>query len=175
MPFLLGQKQSALAAQAICDRMSSMATVDPDDDTINRFVVVQYRVDPDRNQRRHVAAACHNAEEGMAELEQLGIELAQQKAAGLAEDREWISGELKEPGYRERMRRMRRGEEPHSHWVVGRSRFAGESACPDQAARIDAAGRRAASVSAHDRGRFDRRALPHRSTIAVCMSRRWSR
>jgi hypothetical protein len=89
-----------------------MAKVDPDDDTIYRFVVFHYRFDPERNQRRQVAvAAFDDAEEGMAELERLGMALAQQKVAGLAEDREWMSGLIKEPGYRERMRRRRRGHD----------------------------------------------------------------
>ncbi len=112
---MLGQKQSVLIVRAICDRMSWIAKVGPDDDTINRFVIFHYRFDPERNQRRQVAVtAFDNAEEGMAELERLSIELAQERAAGLAEDREWMSGKMKEPGYRERMRRLRRGEEPTS-------------------------------------------------------------
>lgn len=87
-----------------------MAPVDPDDDTIYRFVVFHYRFDPERNQRRQVAVAAFDSwEEGTAEMERLAIELTQRKEAGLAEDREWMSGFAKEPGYRERMRRMRQG------------------------------------------------------------------
>lgn len=87
-----------------------MAPVDPDDDTIYRFVVLHFRSDPERNQRRQVAvAAFDNGEEGMAELERLAVELAQRKEAGLAEDVEWMSSFAEEPGYRGRMRRMRQG------------------------------------------------------------------
>ena len=87
-----------------------MARVDPEDDSIERMVVFHYRFDHSRGQRRQVAvAAFDNEEEFMNELERLGAELDEHKRIGIAEDVEWISGFTKEPGYRERMRRMRRG------------------------------------------------------------------
>jgi hypothetical protein len=39
-----------------------VAAVDPDDDTICRYVVRHYRYDPDRHERRHVVVAAFDNE-----------------------------------------------------------------------------------------------------------------
>jgi hypothetical protein len=39
-----------------------VAEVDPDDDSIRRFIVRHYRYDPDRHERRHVVVAAFDSE-----------------------------------------------------------------------------------------------------------------
>lgn len=55
-------------------------------------------------------AAFDKEDEFLAEIERLGADLAERQRVGLAEEVEWLGGQIKEPGYRERMRRIRRGE-----------------------------------------------------------------
>jgi hypothetical protein len=60
-----------------------MASVDPDDDSITRYVVQHYRYDPDRHERRHVVVAAYDSQsEFERDLETLGTELRRAGAAG---------------------------------------------------------------------------------------------
>ncbi len=83
-----------------------MASVDPDDDSIERFVVRRYAYDASRHERRHqVVAAFDNKAEYMALIKELGEDLRRRRAAGDADDpREHITGMRLEPGYRRRQR-----------------------------------------------------------------------
>ena len=95
-----------------------MARVDPDDDAVRRYVVRQYRYDPQRRERRHVVVAAFDDEH---EYEQCfratSEELRRRKSAGEDVDaREHVSGIVLEPGDRQRaangrllIRAMRRG------------------------------------------------------------------
>jgi hypothetical protein len=81
-----------------------MATVDPEDDTVRRYVVEQYRYDPQRRQRRHVVvAAFDNRREYEACLRATSDELRRREAAGEDVDSsEHVSGTVREPGHRQR-------------------------------------------------------------------------
>ena len=85
-----------------------MAEVDPDDDTIDRFVVWWYRFDPSRNERRNVTvAAFDNESEFIDRIEALTDELQRLKAAGRAEAVEHVSGLIHPAGYRAAVRAHR--------------------------------------------------------------------
>jgi hypothetical protein len=79
-----------------------VARVDPNDDSIHRFVVHHYRYDPDRHERRHVVvAAFDTAQEFEAYLTQADAALRERIARGERVDpAEHISGTDYEPGYR---------------------------------------------------------------------------
>jgi hypothetical protein len=93
-----------------------VAEVDPDDDTINRFIVWWYRFDPARHERRNTTvAAFDNEPEFMDRIEALSDELRRLKAAGLAEAVELVGGVHHPAGYgtkvrtqRERLRMLRK-------------------------------------------------------------------
>jgi hypothetical protein len=76
-----------------------MAVVDPDDDSIQRYVVWHYRYDADRNERRNVVVAAFDEEqEFLAEITRRAARLKELQARGEAEEREHISGVLKSAG-----------------------------------------------------------------------------
>jgi hypothetical protein len=76
-----------------------MAVVDPDDDTLQRYVVLHYRYDEVRHERRDVVvAAFDNEQEFLAEYTRRAARLKDLQARGEAEDREHISGVLKHAG-----------------------------------------------------------------------------
>src|SRR5215510_12489059 len=79
-----------------------MAAVDPDDDSIQRYVVRDYRYDPDRHERRHVVVAAFDSQrEFEACLEATATALRARRETGEDVDpREYISGLVYEPGYR---------------------------------------------------------------------------
>ncbi|OSC38453.1 hypothetical protein [Mycobacterium decipiens] len=79
-----------------------MARVDPDDDSIQRWVVYHYRYDPDRSERRNVAvAAFDDPHEFHAELETRSAQLrAREESASDVDAAEHISGQIHQPGYR---------------------------------------------------------------------------
>jgi len=83
-----------------------MANVDPDDDSIERFVVRRYAYDPERHERRHQdVAAFDNQAEYRALINTLADDLLRRRAAGEADDpRETITGLRLEPGYKRRSR-----------------------------------------------------------------------
>lgn len=77
-----------------------MPTVDPDDDSVWRWVLRHFRFDPQRKQRRHVVVAAYdNAAEFEAALsayrERTGLEID----AGDRDPREHVSGEVWPPGH----------------------------------------------------------------------------
>ncbi|HEY7263457.1 MAG TPA: hypothetical protein VH589_18460 [Trebonia sp.] len=78
-----------------------MARVDPEDDSIERFIVRHYRYDPQRRERRHVVmAAFDNEREFWACLEGVHAEIRSRREAGEPVDpREHASGTVHEPGY----------------------------------------------------------------------------
>ncbi|HUZ70583.1 MAG TPA: hypothetical protein VMU65_12820 [Candidatus Saccharimonadales bacterium] len=81
-----------------------MARVDPDDDSIERFVVRRYAYDPERHERRHqVVAAFDNHREYMKLISKLSEDLKRRRAAGESVDpKEHFNGVALEPGYRRR-------------------------------------------------------------------------
>ena len=86
-----------------------MAEVDPDDDSIDWWIVWHYRFDPQRRERRHVfVAAFDSAREMEARLHEEQVRLDAAKAIGDAEPQEWLSGGRKEPGYAARAAAARR-------------------------------------------------------------------
>ena len=81
-----------------------MVKVDPTDDTIDRWIVLWYRFDPERHERRHtIVAAFDNPVEMGAEMSRLKHQLRDRKRAGMSEDVEWISGVHHHVGYKDEM------------------------------------------------------------------------
>jgi hypothetical protein len=78
-----------------------MAAVDPDDDSIQRWVVWHFRYDPERKQRRNVVvAAFDNLDEFHADIDQRAAELRNRKDRGETVDRsERIGGKPYEAGH----------------------------------------------------------------------------
>jgi hypothetical protein len=78
-----------------------MASVDPGDDSIERFIVRHYRYDPQRRERRHVVVAVFdNEREFLACIDRVRAEIERRREAGeLVDRREHASGVVHEPGY----------------------------------------------------------------------------
>lgn len=78
-----------------------MAAVDPEDDSITRYVVMHYRYDHDRHERRNVVvAAFDNEAEWERAVDALGDQLRRAKASGQVMDpQEGASGHIREPGH----------------------------------------------------------------------------
>jgi hypothetical protein len=83
-----------------------VAAVDPDDDTVARYVVAHYRYDPDRRERRHVVvAAFDNPEEFHTDIHARTEQLRARRESGEDVDRlERITGRTYAAGYRRRQR-----------------------------------------------------------------------
>jgi hypothetical protein len=81
-----------------------MATVDPDDDSIRRYVVRRYAYDPERHERRHqVVKAFDNERDFLRLIEALGADLRRRREAGEPIDPlEHYTGMTLDPGYRRR-------------------------------------------------------------------------
>lgn len=81
-----------------------MAELDPDDDTLLRFVVRRYAYDPARHERRHqTVAAFDNMGEFRELIDRLVRELRGRRAAGEAIDpQEHITGVVLGPGHQRR-------------------------------------------------------------------------
>jgi len=79
-----------------------VARVDPDDDSICRWIVWHYRYDPDWRERRNVVvAAFDNQQEFDADIQQRAARLRAQKERGETVDpSERISGVVHQPGHR---------------------------------------------------------------------------
>jgi hypothetical protein len=95
-----------------------MVQVDPQDDSIQRFIVSHYRYDPERRERRHVVvAAFDNEPEFRACMQEVGAEIRRHRENGENVDLgEHASGSIYEPGYLRRaangrlvLRAIRRG------------------------------------------------------------------
>lgn len=97
-----------------------MSRVDPDDDSIRRFVVYHHRYDPDRHERRHVVvAAFDNKGEWNACMAETQAELRRRRAKGEAvEPYEGVSGVVLEPGYRRRQQNARVVRRAMKHGVM---------------------------------------------------------
>lgn len=95
-----------------------MATVDPDDDNITRYVAQHYRYDPERNERRD---GFLSAFDDQAEFEEFvaarGSDLRARQEAGKAEQSEHISGIVYEPGDRTRAQSERLLSRASDHGV----------------------------------------------------------
>jgi hypothetical protein len=78
-----------------------MAQVDPEDDSIRRFIVRHYRYEPKRRERRHVVvAAFGNKAEYETCLQEEAAEIRRRRGNGENLDRaEHASGSIYEPGY----------------------------------------------------------------------------
>ena len=99
-----------------------MARVDPEDDTIRRFIALHYRYDPERRERRNVVTAAFDDErEFKAFLNAQHAELRARQATGAADTREQVSGVIHEPGDRERQQNQRllRRAVRHGAWPRG--------------------------------------------------------
>jgi hypothetical protein len=99
-----------------------VVAVDPDDDTIRRYVVRHYRYDPDRHERRHViVAAFDNEFEWDACMDATEAALrAGWDTSEAVDPREHVSGTVYEPGYRrlqQNGRLLRRAAE-HGVWPL---------------------------------------------------------
>jgi hypothetical protein len=83
-----------------------VAAVDPDDDTIDRWVVLHYRYDPDRRERRQVVvAAFDNPDEFHADIHSRAEQLrAHAKRGEEIDGLEHITGHAYPAGYRRRQR-----------------------------------------------------------------------
>jgi hypothetical protein len=83
-----------------------VAAVDPDDDTIARWVVTHYRYDPDRRERRHVVvAAFDNPDEFHADIHARAERLRGRGDSGEDVDRlERVTGRTYAAGYRRQQR-----------------------------------------------------------------------
>lgn len=97
-----------------------MALVDPEDDSITRYVVLHYRYDPDRHERRNVVvAAFDNEAEWERAVDDLGDQLERAKSSGQAIDpREHASGHVREPGSKVRARNGRLVDRAIQHGVA---------------------------------------------------------
>jgi hypothetical protein len=102
-----------------------VASVDPDDDGLRRYIVRHYRYDPARHERRHVVVAAFDSRrEFDACLQAVSEDIAQRRAAGEHVDPgEHVSGVVHEPGSRRRaangrlvMRALRHGIAP-GQWM----------------------------------------------------------
>ena len=79
--------------------MRAMPLVDPNDDSVLRFVLEHFRYDPERHQRRNVVVAAYDNEpEFLRAFSELNAELAKGKQDGSVESNESISGRVKPPG-----------------------------------------------------------------------------
>jgi hypothetical protein len=80
--------------------MGVMASVDPADDSVRRFIVRRYAYDPSRHERRHIVVAAYdNEEEFKVRIDRLSRELKDRRERGMPVDaREHISGICIEPG-----------------------------------------------------------------------------
>lgn len=102
-----------------------MAKVDVGDDSIRRYVVHQYRYDPERHQRRHMlVAAFDNKREFEACARSIQVDIERRRAAGQPVERnEHSSGRIYEPGHMRRAatghlvrRMMEHGVDPRP-WI----------------------------------------------------------
>ncbi len=94
-----------------------MASVDPDDDDIRRYVVRRFAYDPTRHERRHqVVVAFDSKREFSRMMKSLSADLQRRRGAGDSVDpREHFTGVILEPGYRRRQQAGRLLREATRH------------------------------------------------------------
>jgi len=95
--------------------------VEPEDDSIRRFIVRHYRYDPAWRERRHVVvAAFDNEPEFLACVERIRAEIAQRREREEGVDpREHASGVVHEPGYLRRAANGHLLRRAFKHGVTG--------------------------------------------------------
>jgi hypothetical protein len=93
--------------------------VDPENDSITRFVVHHYRYDPDRHERRHVVvAAFDNRHEFETCLHETASELRARRERGEGVDpSEHVSGVVHESGYHRKQQNARLVQRTLEHGV----------------------------------------------------------
>jgi hypothetical protein len=87
-----------------------VARVDPEDDSILRYVVQHYRYDPERHERRKITvAAFDNEHEFEALLDEIEEDIRRRRKAGDddVDPDEHASGVVHEPGYRRQQQNAR--------------------------------------------------------------------
>lgn len=94
--------------------------MDPDDDSIRRFVVSHYRYDPNRHERRHVIVAAFDTKrEFKACMGEVDAEIrARQEHGDPVEPNEHVMGVELEPGYRRKQQQARLVERALKHGVL---------------------------------------------------------
>ncbi len=97
-----------------------MASVDPANDSVRRFIVRHYAYDPGRHERRHIVVAAYdNEQEFKDRIGRLSRELKNRKERGEPVDpREHISGTCLEPGEARRRAAVRVVEAAIRHGVA---------------------------------------------------------
>lgn len=99
-----------------------MGTVDPGDDSIQRFIARHHRYDRDRREWRDVVLAAFDDEQEFWKfLDARDAELLAAQAAGTLDPREHVSGIVYEPGHLARFRNQRllRRALAHGVWPPG--------------------------------------------------------
>lgn len=77
-----------------------MSKVDPQDDSIMRWVVHHYRYDPHRRERRHVLVSAFDNEQEFDDcLRELSSEVENRRRAERGDQRERVTGTVWEPGH----------------------------------------------------------------------------
>jgi len=85
-----------------------MARVDPQDDTVDRWVVFHYKFDPERHERRNViVAAFDRKREFNSFIEREGVALRAARDIGVAESVETMFGLHWPVGYQARVAEQR--------------------------------------------------------------------
>ena len=100
-----------------------MALVDPEEDSLRRFVALHHRYDEARHEWRNVVLAAFDDEHEFQEfLDARNAELEARHDAGQADPREHVSGVVREPGHRLRAQNRRLLRRGHRHERLGRRR-----------------------------------------------------
>lgn len=99
-----GVRLDGLPFKSLQMHTGPVATVDPDNDDIRRYVVRRYAYDPTRHERRHqVIAAFDNKREFLRSIKSLTADLQRRRSAGESVDpREHFTGVTFEAGDRRR-------------------------------------------------------------------------
>jgi hypothetical protein len=133
-----------------------VAQVDPENDSIRRFIVQHYRYDPERRERRQVVvAAFDNKREYRRFLEATAAELSRRQDAGTAEAEEYVSGVVQEPGHERMQQKARLIARAAAHGVVAKD--VADHELPRNVARLSSS---RPSRFARLRGLLHRRPLP---------------
>jgi hypothetical protein len=97
----------------------AVVQVDPEDDSIRRFIVRHYRFDPERRERRHVVvAAFDNEREFLRCLDATTADISGRKQTGEADTAEHASGVVLEPGDRSKQQTARLIQRAAAHGVA---------------------------------------------------------
>jgi hypothetical protein len=84
------------------------SNIDPNDDSIDRWLVWHYRYDPERRERRNIVIACFDNRRAFTRfLERSKADLNEAQLAGRADKEERITGVMWKEGYREEIAQRR--------------------------------------------------------------------